>query len=164
MTDYSTPLTDEEKFLFDLKGYLRFPAVLTTDEIAAVKDQALRITHEPESLPAAERRLPGGAASMLIDHPAVLRVLLGIIGKLDKIRLESAFVNYREQDDTRRPWSPHAGGRTLNPNYSYNFHAGQIYSGMTRVVWELNEVEHGKGGTAFMPGSHKSQFPFPQSV
>ena len=163
MADYN-PMTDEEKFLFDLKGFLLFPAVLSEDEIAAVKDQSLRIEHEPESLPAAERRLPGGAAATLIDHPAVMRILHGIIGKTDKIRLESAFVNYRERDDTRRPWSPHAGGRTLNPNYSYNFHAGQIYSGMTRVVWELNPVERDRGGTAFMPGSHKANFPFPKSI
>ena len=27
---------------------------------------------------------------------------------------------------------------------------------MTRVVWELNGVEKGKGGTALIPGSHKS--------
>ena len=27
---------------------------------------------------------------------------------------------------------------------------------MTRIVWELNEVVEGKGGTALMPGSHQA--------
>ena len=31
---------------------------------------------------------------------------------------------------------------------------------MTRIVWELNEVVEGKGGTALMPGSHKANHAF----
>ena len=46
----------------------------------------------------------------------------------------------------------------MNPNYSFQYHDGRLYSGMTRVVWELNGIEKGKGATAFIPGSHKSNF------
>ena len=94
-------------------------------------------------------------------HPESLRaaVLHGIIDdETGKIRLEHASLNYRTQEDERRRWSPHAGGVTVNPNYSYQYHDGRIYSGMTRIVWELNGVEKGQGGTAFIPGSHKSNF------
>ena len=41
---------------------------------------------------------------------------------------------------------------------------GQIHAGLIRVVWELNEVEIGDGGTLFLSGSHKSAFPRPQSL
>ena len=36
---------------------------------------------------------------------------------------------------------------------------GKVHSGLTRVVWELNEVGEGDGGTLFLPGSHKAAFP-----
>lgn len=152
-------LTDAEKIRFDLKGYLIFPGVLDGDEIGRLKEQTERIRTDPESLPPAERQLPGGASSMLIDHPAVMRVLRSVIDPdVEKIRLESAFLSHRERDDGHAGWNPHAGGRTLNPNYHYQANADGIYAGMTRVVWELNEVPHGRGGTAFIPGSHKSNF------
>jgi hypothetical protein len=153
----SNLLSDEEKLRFDLKGFILFPAVLSADEIRRLKDQVDRIRTDPESLPPAERQLPGGAVSMLIDHPAVMRVLRTIIEEdVEKIRLENAFVSHRDKGEAR--WSPHAGGRTLNPNYSYQYHDGRIYAGMTRVVWELNAVREGGGGTSFIPGSHKSNF------
>ena len=45
-------MTEEERFRFDLTGFLVRPAILTPDEVAAIVDQADRIQHNPESLPA----------------------------------------------------------------------------------------------------------------
>ena len=73
-------LTEEERFRFDLTGFLVRPAILTPDEVAAIVDQADRIRHNPESLPPEQRAIPGGAASLLIDHPRVIEVLHEIIG------------------------------------------------------------------------------------
>jgi hypothetical protein len=157
-TDY-TPLTDEETVLFDLKGYLLFPAVLSDEEMAPIKAQCEALHNDPESLAPEERNLPGGAASALIDHPAVLRVLHAIIDDdTEKLRCENCFLSWRERGDGHKGWDPHAGGKSVNPNYSYQYHDGKIHSGMTRVVWELNGVEKGRGGTEFIPGSHKSNF------
>ena len=41
-------MTDEEKFRFDLNGFLVRPAILAEDEIAALVDQIDRIHHEVE--------------------------------------------------------------------------------------------------------------------
>lgn len=152
-TEY-TPLTEREKVLFDLKGYLLFPAVLSEEEIAPIRAQCEQLREDPEGLPAADRKLPGGAASVLIDHPAVLRVLHQIIDdETEKLRCENCFLSYRYQDDGHKGWSPHAGGKSVNPNYSYQYHDGKIHAGMTRVVWELNEVEKGKGGRSLLRGA-----------
>ena len=71
-----------------------------------------------------------------------MRVLHTIIDDgIEKIRLEGAFLSYRFKGDNHRGWTPHAGGKSVNPNYSYQYHDGRIYSGMTHVVWELNGVE-----------------------
>ncbi|MDA0708675.1 MAG: phytanoyl-CoA dioxygenase family protein [bacterium] len=156
---WSPSLTEMETVLFDLKGYILFPAVLSAEEIVPIKEQAEKFLTDKASLPPEAQCWPGGAASVLIDHPAIMRVLHTIIDDdTEKIRLEGAFLSHRFQNDNHRGWTPHAGGKSVNPNYSYQYHDGRIYSGMTRVVWELNGVEKGKGGTAFIPGSHKSNY------
>jgi hypothetical protein len=84
-------------------------------------------------------------------------ILVDVLDKdPEKIRLENVFLSHREGEE--RAWEPHAGGRTTNPNYAYNFHDGRIYAGMTRVVWELTEVLQDRGGTCFIPGSHKANY------
>ena len=40
----------------------------------------------------------------------------------------------------------------------YQVAGGKIFSGLTRVVWELEEVKKGQGGTTFLSGSHKAHF------
>ena len=150
-------MTQHDRVVFDLKGYLVIPAVLDENEIKVIKDLVLRQKNDPESLPPHERYLPGGAFAKLIDHPAVMNVLLDVIDPdIHKIRLENVFLSYREKGEGE--WNPHAGGPTTNPNYAYNFQDGRIYAGMTRVVWELNEVLEDKGGTCFIPGSHKANY------
>jgi hypothetical protein len=152
------PMTDHERIIFDLKGFVVKPAVLSPDEVAELKAFVLRQRAEPEALPPHQRRLPGGPFERLIDHPAVMDVLQDVIDPdVEKIRLENVFMSYREPGDSK--WDPHAGGRTTNPNYAYNFHDGRIYAGMTRAVWELNEVLEDGGGTCFIPGSHKANYP-----
>src|SRR5207245_10557733 len=47
---------------------------------------------------------------------------------------------------------------------NYQCNGGRIYSALTRVVWELNPVEKGMGGTQFLSGSHKAKFPYPPSI
>lgn len=40
----------------------------------------------------------------------------------------------------------------------YQVAGGKIFSGLTRVVWEHEEVKAGQGGTTFLTGSHKAHF------
>ena len=150
-------MTQHDRVVFDLKGYIVKPAVLDPDEVKVIKEFVLQQKDNPESLPPHERCLPGGPFARLIDHSAVMNVLLDVIDPDPaKIRLENVFLGYRQLGDGE--WKPHAGGKTTNPNYAYNFHDGRIYAGMTRVVWELDEVIENKGGTCFIPGSHKANY------
>src|SRR5207249_4188611 len=126
-------MNEHGRVVFDLKGYIVMPAVLSEAEVTELREFVLRQRNEPESLPPHQRHLPGGLAERLIDHPAVMDVLFDVIDNdVEKIRLENIFLSYREAGDGRE-WQPHAGGRTTNPNYAYNFHDGCIYAGMTRV-------------------------------
>ena len=149
-------MTDEEKFRFDLNGFLVRPAILAEDEIAALVDQIDRIHHDPESLPAAARAMPGGAASLLIDHPKVTEVLHEIIGP--EIRLEGTYCVWRKKGE--RHGDLHGGGpKQIDPIFGYRCQNGRIHAGMVRVVFELTAVGREDGGTHFIPGSHKANFP-----
>ena len=149
-------MTDEEKFRFDLTGFLVRPAILAQDEIGAIVDQIDRIKHDPESLSPEERAMPGGAASLLIDHPKVLEVLHEIIGK--DVRLEGTFCVWREKGE----WAGdlHGGGpQQIDPIFGYRCQNGRIHAGMVRVIFELTDVSKEDGATHFIPGSHKANFP-----
>ena len=153
----TTPVMDAAmKYRFDLQGYLVLPGILEPEQISLMRDHLETLRNDPESLPPAMRSPLSGPCEQLISHPVVMDILYHIIGKLEKIRLENAFYDFRELGHQR--WDPHAGGRTVNPNYNYIYHDGKMYSGMTRVVWELNEVREWQGGTAVIPGSHKANF------
>ncbi len=151
------PMSEYEKFLFDLKGFLVIPSVLTDDEVRAVREHTEMLSKNPKCLPEHHRAPIAGPAEFLIDHPRVMGILQEVIDPgPERIRLESVFVSNRSAEDTNNPWRPHVGGKNLDPSLSYRFHNGLIYSGMTRIVWELNEVVKGQGGTCLVPGSHKA--------
>lgn len=150
-------MSEYEKFLFDLKGFLVIPSVLSQQETDAVRAHTEALARAPDSLPEAHRAPIAGPAEFLIDHPRVMGILQQVIDpKPERLRLESVFVSHRSAQDSTEHWRPHAGGTNLDPSNSYRFHNGRIYSGMTRIVWELNEVVHGQGGTCLVPGSHKA--------
>ena len=144
------PMSDYEKFLFDLKGFLVIPNVLTDEEIRTVCEHTEIYAKNPESLPEHHRTPIAGPAEFLIDHPRVMGILQEVIDpRRERIRLESIFISSRSAGNTGNQWRPHVGGTNLQPSFSYRFHNGRIYSGMTRIVWELNEVKKGRAARAW---------------
>ena len=149
-------MTESERFHFDLAGFVVRPAILAADEIEAIVDQIDRIKHDPESLPPAHRAVPGGPSSVLIDHPRVIDVLHDIIGP--EIRLESSSSVWRSKGEAHGDL--HGGGpQQGDPIFGYRVNNGRIHAGMVRVVFELTDVAKDDGGTHFIAGSHKSNFP-----
>ena len=152
---FDVAMTDEQKFIFDLKGWLLIPGVLGEDEIAHVKEHVIRLKEEfpDDSYMPGRWEMPSQA---LFDHPVVIGVLREILaGDRSEdcygVRCESSVPRVRSTD--YEGLDPH-GGPGVGA-LAYHCHNGQIYSGLTRVVWELNPVELGDGGTLLMSGSHK---------
>ncbi len=149
-------MTDEERFRFDLSGFLVRPAILDQGQIAAIRDQIHRIKNDPQSLPPEHRAVPSGPSSILIDHPKVIEVLHEIIGP--DIRLEGSYCVWRQQGEAHG--ALHGGGpQQADPIFGYRVLNGRIHAGMVRVVFELSEVGENDGGTHFIAGSHKANFP-----
>jgi hypothetical protein len=163
--DAAQPMTDEQKFVFDLKGWLLLPGVLSEDDTDAIREHVYALRNDRDSLRPEDRHSLSGPAQVLVDHPAIVGVLRGVLGG-DRgedcygFRCESSFPMIRNVgNDTV---APHGGGLGVGV-HQYSCQNGGIYSGLTRVVWELNPVRKGEGGTLIMSGSHKMNFPIPES-
>ena len=149
------PMTSEERFRFDLAGFLVRPAILTPDETASIVDQIDRIKHDPESLPPEHRDVPGGPSSILIDHPAVIDVLHEVIGP--DVRLENCNCIWRTKGEEHGDL--HGGGpQQADPIFGYRVKNGRIHAGMVRVIFELSDIELDDQSTHFIVGSHKAEF------
>ena len=157
------PMTDEQKFFYDLKGWLLLPGVLEEGLLEAVREHVYKLKKEPESLPLHERYSLAGPAQELVDHPAIAGVLGAIIAPDPDedsygFRCENSFAMLRTHGQEGS--APHCG--PLVGPMAYQLIKGHIWSGLTRVVWELSEVKKGGGGTPIMSGSHKAGFPVPE--
>jgi hypothetical protein len=166
------PLTDEQKYAFDVKGWLLFPAILSEATTTAVREHLYRLHQEPESLPLDQRHTYGGPAQELLDH----LVLVGALNELLShqhiaaaecygFRFDGCHSSIRKAGADN--FGPHGGGGLHNlggNSHVYRHQPGKVFSGLTRVVWELNEVGPGDGSTLFLSGSHKAAFPRPAST
>jgi hypothetical protein len=166
------PMTEEQKYLFDLKGWIALPGLLSEEELEPVREHQLRFLKDRDSLPPRERDNHGGPSQILLDHPVVVGVLNEILSHQSLatedcygFRFDHTHTSLREvgHDNFR----PHGGGGFFNfegNSHIYQMLPGRVHAGLTRVVWELNEVGPGDGGTLFLSGSHKTAFPRPESL
>eukprot|EP01052_Picozoa_sp_SAG31_P003867 SAG31_NODE_153_length_22196_cov_24.963570_12_plen_194_part_00 len=106
---------------FDLAGFFVRPSILTAAETALLRDQVYLITHDKDALPPHERRVPGRAASLLIDHPKVIEVLQELYGGPDSMRLEHAQAFWRERGERERP-----GSDGLSQGWHQGVHEGYV--------------------------------------
>lgn len=166
--DYTAPaipMSPEHKFLFDLNGWVCIPGVLTEAEVAPIREHVKRLATDRESIAPTERYAHAGPGQVLLDHPAVVGVLNEILepSRPDAygFRCEGAFSIVRPfgVEDKQLP---HHGPK--NGPFLYRYERDRIYAGLTRVVWELNEVRAGDHATGFLSGSHKMNLPMPDAI
>ncbi len=166
------PPTQEQKYLFDMRGWLLVPGVLVGDELEEIQDFSYRLRHEPDSIPAHERSPLGGPMQKLADHPNVVGFLNEFLAhpalsspECYGFRMESCHMFYRTVGDGS--FGPHNGNGMLRfpgDSHLYRCIPGRGYSGLTRIVWELNPVKYRQGGTLFVTGSHKAVYTAPDSL
>ncbi len=168
-------LTQEQKYLFDTRGWLLMPGVLMQEEIDAMREFALRLQQEPEALPEHHRCAVAGPLEKLADHPVVVGFLNEFLAfphlssaSCYGYRMESAALRYRTSaPEQQGAFSPHNGSgmfRFAHDSHHYQCIPGKAFSGLTRVVWELTPVHKGMGGTLLATGSHKAAYASPEST
>ena len=159
-TDAPVPMTSEQKFFFDLRGWILLPAVLSEDEIEETKEEVY----------AGARQSYEGALQKLLDHPAIVGILNEILSEDPFVKDDCYGFRCEGSFTTVRPpgWSKSERGDNGLPHVvrppqqanamRYQVAGGKIFAGLTRVVWELEAVKAGTGGTSFLSGSHKAHF------
>ena len=97
--DEPVPMTSEQKFFFDLRGWILLPSVLSEAEIKEMKAEVY----------AGRRRGYAGALQSLLDHPAIVGILTEILTEAfwaeeDRygFRCENSFIAVR-QPGWRKP-------------------------------------------------------------
>lgn len=164
--------TPEQKYLFDTQGWLLVPGLLSDAEVEEMRAFCYRLRRQPESLPEPQRSTVAGPLEPLTDHPFIVGFMNEFLAHPDLssqscygFRMESSSLCIRSAGEGT--FGPHNGNGLLRlPGDSHNYRCipGKARSSLTCVVWELNEVERGGGGTSLISGSHKAAFLAPESV
>lgn len=176
-------MNEDEKYLFDLTGYLVLKDVLTPEEVARLNEG---IDHHIEQLNdvdmlvgdsktlagTSHRKDMGGMLSWeqpwcepfreLLIHPGVKSHLDGILGEEYRLDHGPGLIAMEEGCEGG---TLHGGGvERDNFSEAYFFKNGRIYTGLTVVEYLLTDEGPGDGGVAVVPGSHKANLPCPRSM
>jgi hypothetical protein len=156
------PMTEAERYRFDLHGFLVRPGVLGTGELAALH-AAIDVLDLPrpggdlasqrfnDHLPIARRFRD------LLDHAAVLEIVREVCGP--NVRLDHAYGIVMSPGTGGL--GLHGGGTPFDPAQYYLVDGGRIRSGLIAAQWALVDHPPGAGGFVCIPGSHKAGFGLP---
>ena len=167
-------MTPEQRYFFDLTGYLHLEGVLQGAQLAAAQEAAQRyIDTPPEEVPAGlEINLErehfhwyinafafDKALETLTMHPHTWPIVRELTD--DRPRLTSGNLMV---DVHGKPFHPlHAGVHgppPLNPEAGrYSTVGGKIQCNDLVFFFYLTDVHPGDGGLIVVPGSHKANFP-----
>jgi ectoine hydroxylase-related dioxygenase (phytanoyl-CoA dioxygenase family) len=163
MTDL--PLTESERYRFDLQGFLVRQGVLVADEVAALHAAIDALDLAPAGDSIQSQRFSdhlGTSASFraLMDHAAVFAIVRELCG--GHIRLDHAYGIVMAQGTAGL--GLHGGGTPFDPAQYYVVRSGAIHTGLVAVQWSLVDHPAGSGGFCCVPGSHKAAFTPPADI
>ena len=173
-------LSDEEKWLFDLQGYLVLRQVLPATDLAtmvaccdewhALPDKdlppPLRSYLDPASNPTSSRGIldveyAEPAFDRLILNLPIMRVVLALTHDRPQHLRSSLTVNTWQTDDIHLHGGTEGGWH--NPANDYQAADGRIFATFINAAISLVDVPPGCGFVC-IPGSHKSHFRRPDQV
>ena len=176
-------VSEEEKYYFDLRGYLVVRGALTPEEVAecnaAIDHFADQISNYDGSLARGSTALAGGSSRKqltgmlgwpspyrepfrrLLVHPTVISRLNEFSGR--GFRLDHGPLLIGAEVGTEGH-TLHGSGEPHSPATWYHQQNGKIYCRGITVAWQLADCKTGAGGFALVPGSHKTCEPTPPGV
>lgn len=175
-------MTDAEKYLLDVHGYLVIRNVLSSQELraahAAIDQYAEKINIRPNDLARGSAPLQGrigrGDLSGMLTwdkphcdiyrdmmvHPKLTPYLENLLGPGFRLEAMGTIL----MDEGAEGFWFHEGGEPLDRSRSYTYRNGRMYSGMTNIAVQLADIAPGDGGFACLPGSHKANYPCPDDI
>ena len=158
------PVTDFERYVFDLNGYLIRRGALSTNELESVHRAIAAQNYPPPGPDIGSQRFQNYLSSdpafrSLIDHPAALAVVLELCGPAARLDHNSGIVMAPGTSGL----GLHGGATPHDPAQFYAVRDGEIQNGLVAVQWALVDHDAGFGGFRCVPGSHKANFALPES-
>lgn len=153
------PMTDQERFMFDVTGYLVIPEALTLREVEACLEAARR-AHAPypndvwRQLGAVYEQEP--AVEPLIDHPSVLPKVRALLG--DHFILQSSWC-------TMVPPGYKGGGYHQDGSGVSEFRRLATPTPLLQLrigYFLTDQTQPNMGNMVMIPGSHNSSIPLPR--
>jgi hypothetical protein len=168
-------MNDNERYYFDINGFLTVPNALTHAQINALNaqiDEHIENHSDRKGLnlgfgPVLDWR---GPMIDLIDNPRIVPYLEGLLGPPPYTkeagpfyRLDHTYVTVIRPGATDAgAFVLHGGGTPFDPGQYYRVHEGRLYNGLIVVAYNLTDVNEGDGGLGCVPGSHKANFRIPK--
>lgn len=157
-------MNENEKYLFDLQGYIAVPNALDSAQLKRLN--AVLDRHIEQECPDEEHAHRFGELLSwgkpyrdLIDNPSIVPYLNVTLG--ERFRLDHLYADLIRGGTSPIGATLHGGGAPFDPSQYYHFHGGQMYNGLTVVAYNLADVGPEDGGFGCVPGSHKSNYRFP---
>ena len=159
------PLTDLERYSFDLNGFMVRRNVLSSGEVRRLHIEIDALHLPPPSDGIMSQRFSGlieagGLLRDLVDDDAVLDVARELCGPA--VRLDHAYGIVMAPGTAGL--GLHGGGASFDAAQYYAFHGGRINTGLIAVQWAVSDHAPGEGGFCCIPGSHKANYPLPHGV
>jgi hypothetical protein len=178
-------MSDEEKYFFDVTGYLVVENALTAEEVAACNaaldhyGERIKPRDIAEPLSRGSAALQGNSGRLeltgmlawekpwcepfrkLLIHPQIVGRLNEMSGK--GFRLDHGPLLIGAEVGTEGHIL-HGAGEPWSHVVAYHHQNGRMYCAGVTVAWQLADVNAGDGGFAIVPGSHKANYPTPRGV
>lgn len=157
-------MTEVEKYLFDLRGYIVLEDVLSKDDLTVLN--GLIDENHPGVNEESGKKHTGGFLSWdqafidLIDHETIMERLKFILG--DGFRLDHYYAIYAQKNADAL--GLHGSNNPYDPPEYYHYREGRMYNGLTVVAWNLTDSGPEHGGFCCIPGSHKANYRLPQEL
>lgn len=157
-------MTEQERYLFDLQGFLVVPDALDAEQLAAlnaVLDEHLQAETPPDTRTHRFIGLLGWGKPYtdLIDNPRITPYLEELLG--ERFRLDHDYADIIRVGKGPIGTTLHGGATPFDPTAYYRYDNGRMHNGLSVVAYNLKDVHPGDGGFAAVPGSHKANRPFP---
>lgn len=155
------PLTDMERFIFESYGYFLIEGVLSEAECDEVLAASRRLHHDTP--PGTWRQIGRGfetepAIENLIDHPAVLPKIRGLLG--DRFVLQSAWCTVQPSGSESVGW--HQDGSSAYEFTQVGYPPPLL---QLRASYALTDQSAPfMGNMILIPGSHRSPVELPEAV
>ncbi|MSS71991.1 MAG: hypothetical protein EXS64_10935 [Candidatus Latescibacteria bacterium] len=178
-------MTEDDKYFFDLWGYLVVENALTPEEVGACNaaldhhGEQIRPRSLDDPLARGSKTLTGTGGRLeltgmlgwerpwcepfrnLLVHPNIVNYMYEMMGPGYRLDHGPLLIAAKEGTEGHQL---HGAGEPLNACVNYFHQNGRMFCGGVTVAWQFTDVNPGDGGFCCVPGSHKSNYRAPKGV